>query len=85
MRLSANSLAQCNRGAYLAESDFLGDPHEVKKGFALSIDAAVEKTGAPQAVLFILASARIDGKDLDSLDANVVMKTAVKTVRHVAP
>jgi len=66
----------------LPQADFDGDPREAKKKFALGIDGAVEKTGAPQAVLFILATARIAGRDMDSLDASAVMKAAAKTVRR---
>ena len=69
--------------AGLPESDFNGDHREAKKRFALTVAETVKKTGAPQGVLFTLASARVNGEDLDSLDASLVMKAAAKTVKHI--
>ena len=66
----------------LPEEYFSGDPIAAKKRFALDIRKAVEQTGAPQGVLYTLATARIAGKPLESLNASSVMLAAAKTVKH---
>jgi RNA ligase len=62
------------------------DPREVMKEFAVNlVSKASGETGAPPAVLFVLAKARLAGHDLWATNASAVMEIAARSIKGGPP